>query len=141
MYENIFFSKKFQAYFPRKKDLHFLSGQGFCPPTPLTDLMSDKNVVLCDGSPHSEEMFNEPKETLYIFKVFWTNSIYKKLLNCRLFRNNLWVRKSLRSNPQNKPFRIIYRAFLKIFTLYVIKAQCRDWCRLKPVFFGIIHCI
>ena len=29
----------------------------------------------------------------------------------------------------------------QVFTLYVIKAQCREWNRLKPVFFGIIHCI
>ena len=28
----------------------------------------------------------------------------------------------------------------QVFTLYVLKAQYRDWYRLKPVFFGIIHC-
>ena len=29
----------------------------------------------------------------------------------------------------------------QVFTLYVIQTQCRDWYRLKPVFFGLIHCI
>ena len=42
-------SEKFDYYFPSNKDLHFLSGQGFCPP-PLTD-MSAKNVIFFERLP------------------------------------------------------------------------------------------